>query len=80
MDRIEKAFSKLSEKERRLVKTLLSKLMADDVFGLDLQKLKGHDDIFRLRKGDLRLIYRKAGKEMFLLAIERRSEKTYRDF
>ncbi len=80
MDRIEKAFSKLSEKERRLVKTLLSKLMADDVFGLDLQKLTGHDDIFRLRKGDLRLIYRKAGRQMFLLAIERRSEKTYRDF
>jgi len=80
MDKIEKALRKLSDQERQAIKILLSRLTAGDILGLDIQKLKGHSDIFRLRKGDLRLIYRKADRNIFLLAIERRSEKTYRNF
>jgi mRNA-degrading endonuclease RelE of RelBE toxin-antitoxin system len=80
MDKIEKALNKLSDKERKLVQELLARLLKGEIFGLNIAKLKGHSDIFRLRKGDLRIIYRQTGKGIFLLAIERRSEKTYRDF
>jgi len=80
MDKIEKALSRLSEKERALVKELITRISKGDVLGLNIVKLKSHQDIFRLRKGDLRIIYRQAGKDIFLLAIERRSEKTYRNF
>ncbi|MEK7542234.1 MAG: type II toxin-antitoxin system RelE/ParE family toxin [Patescibacteria group bacterium] len=82
MDKIEKAFRKLSEKERRIVKEILLKLEKGDVSSLDAKKLKTRGDIFRVRKGDIRIIYRKgnAKQEIFILAIERRSEKTYRDF
>ena len=80
MDKIEKALNKLSDKERKLVKDLLTRLSNGNVLGLDIVRLKGHSDIFRLRKGDLRIIYRQVAKDIFLLTIERRSEKTYRDF
>lgn len=80
MDKIQKALNKLSDRERKLIKEILSRLTAGDLLGLDIQKLKGHPDIFRVRKGDLRLIYRKIGNNIILLAIERRNEKTYRDF
>ena len=80
MDKIQKALNKLSDKERKLMKEILARLNAGDILGLNIQKLKGHPDIFRLRKGDLRIIFRKIQKNIFLLAIERRSEKTYRDF
>lgn len=80
MDKIQKGLAKLSLKGRRLIKNLFAKLSAGDFLGLDIQKLKGNQDIFRLRKGNLRLIFRKVNQKIFLLAIERRNEKTYRGF
>ena len=47
--------------------------------GLGHKKLKGRDDIFRVRKGSLRIIYRTDAKgKIFVLAIERRREDTYK--
>lgn len=80
MDKIQKALNQLSDKERKLVKLILTRLHHDDVLGLDIQKLQGHKDIFRVRKAGLRIIYQKHTQSIFILAIERRSEKTYRNF
>ena len=79
MDRIEKALKKLHPWEREIIQEILSKIKRGDIQGLNIKKLKGRGDIFRARKGDIRIIYRvKAEGNMFLLAIERKSEKTYR--
>ena len=80
MDKLEKALNRLSHKEQILIKELLTRLSNDEVLGLDIVKLKARDNIFRLRKGDLRIIFRRVEKNIFVLAIERRSEKTYRNF
>jgi len=81
MDKIEKALRGLGAKKKEIVKDILYKLREDNILGLDVQKLKGHQDIFRARKGNIRIIYRKIElKNIFILAIERRSEKTYRKF
>ncbi len=77
MDAIEKALKKLTVKERGLVKAILMRLSAGKTQGLDIKKLQGRDDIFRVRNGDLRIVYRKSGGAIFVLLIERRSEKTY---
>jgi mRNA-degrading endonuclease RelE of RelBE toxin-antitoxin system len=77
MDAIQKALRKLSAKERAYVKEILAKLSADHTQGLDIKKLQGRDDIFRVRKGDIRIVYRKTGKNISILLIERRNEKTY---
>ncbi|OGL89025.1 hypothetical protein A3H75_02365 [Candidatus Uhrbacteria bacterium RIFCSPLOWO2_02_FULL_51_9] len=81
MDRIEKALDRLSTKERARVRTILAQLAQWRLYGLNMQKLHGQHDIFRIRKGDIRIIFRVTQlREIFLLAVERRSEKTYRDF
>lgn len=79
MDKIEKALQKLTEKERGRVKEVLTCLSSGKTEGLDIKKLKGREDIFRIRKSDIRIIYRLvAGGKIFILAIERRREDTYR--
>ena len=77
MDKVEKALKRLTDKEREQIKWLLRRLASGNLRGLDIMKLKGREDVFRVRKGNLRVIYRAEGKEIFILSIERRSEKTY---
>ena len=79
-DKISKELAKFSDKERKLVKEILLQLQQDDIQGLQITKLKGHQNIFRVRKGKLRIIYQQLDTSLNILAIERRSEKTYRDF
>ena len=78
MDKIQKALRKLRPKERRAVKLILQKLVNRNFSGLDLKKLKGRDDIYRIRKGSIGIIYRiTSDNQIFVLAIERRSDTTY---
>ncbi len=80
MDRITKALKKLSKKEREILKTTLNNILAKNLAGLDIKKLKGHEHIYRVRKGNLRIIYRVTpNDETTVLAIERRSDTTYHD-
>ncbi len=78
MDKIAKALKKLTPKEREAVKQVLTRLLARNTTGLDVKKLVGREDIFRVRKGDVRIIYRLTKLGIFVLAIDRRSESTYR--
>ena len=81
MDKITKALKNLSAKERELIKNILLKIKGQSLSGLDLKKLKNHDSIFRIRKGKLRIIFqKKQNSQYYILAIERRSDKTYNNF
>jgi len=78
MDVIKKALAKLTNKERTQVEAILKKLLKGNSRGLDIKKLKSRNDIFRVRKGTLRILYRTTKKEdIFILAIEKRSDTTY---
>ena len=79
VDKITKAISKFSRKEKDLVKNLLLNINNGSADNLDLKKLKGRDDIYRVRKGKIRIIYRVDGKQIYLLAIEKRSKNTYKE-
>ena len=60
------------------MKEILVKLKGQQFRGLDMKKLKGRDDIFRVRKGKIRIIYRiDSDSQIFVLAIEKRSDTTY---
>ena len=79
-DKISKELAKLSVKEKTIVAEILNQLKTDDTTGLQITKLQGHADIFRVRKGRLRIIYQIKSRQIKILVIERRSEKTYRNF
>ena len=78
MDKIDKALKRLNLKEKYQLKEVLLKVRSGGIKSLDVQKLKDRQDIFRVRKGNIRVIFRKIGKEIKILALERRTSKTYR--
>ena len=78
MDSIEKALKKLLSGERRRVKQILEYLQRGSTHALDIKKLKGRDDVFRVRMGSIRILYRMDATGIRVLAIERRNEHTYR--
>ncbi|MEK7629125.1 MAG: cytotoxic translational repressor of toxin-antitoxin stability system [Patescibacteria group bacterium] len=79
MDKISKALKKFTPKERIWVKFVLGNIQSNNFQGLDIKKLKGWDDIFRVRKGDIRIIYKLDSiKKIHILTIGRRKENTYK--
>lgn len=77
-DKIQKLLAKLTPKEREQVKLLLLRIKLDDTQGLDIKQLKGYADVLRVRKGRLRIVYRKNARQFLVVRIDRRSEKTYK--
>lgn len=79
MDKIAKALEKFNTDERNKIKTMLFKINRGVFGGLDVKKLKGHDNIFRVRKGKIRIIYRidQKNNNIYILTVERRSDNTY---
>ena len=79
VDKIEKALKKLTEKERKAIKSVLIKIQNEKTKDLDVKKLKGRDDIFRVRKGRVCVVFWKRNENISILSVERKSDKTYKD-
>ena len=79
MDKIEKLLERLTAKEKSILKELLLSISSGKVENLDIKKLKGNKNIYRARKGDFRVLFIKnSPNKISILALERRSEKTYK--
>lgn len=77
MDKIAKTLAKLCAKEKMKVKILLEKILSGNFNHVDIKKLKGRDDIYRARQGNIRIIFHKRETVIKILTIERRSDTTY---
>ena len=80
VDRIDKQLKKLSPKQRIAFQKLIEQIQAGDLQKLDVVKLIGYVDVFRVRKGEYRIIFRKLENEIKILAFEHRSDSTYKEF
>lgn len=80
MTNIEKQLRKIPGKYRERVFAAIERLMARDFSVLDRKQLRGHENIFRIRIGNYRIIYFDDGEKIILKAIRRRNESTYHDF
>ncbi len=79
MDKIDKVLAKLSEKEKKQIKQLFQKIKANDFLGLDVKKLRGYNNIYRIKKGQLRIIYQTIELDKIkLVGLSRRSENIYK--
>ena len=78
MDRAAKFLNRLLPKERLTLEEIFAKVLAHDFSGLDVKKLKGGENKFRVRKGHIRVIFRKDGDKISILSIERRVDNTYK--
>jgi mRNA-degrading endonuclease RelE of RelBE toxin-antitoxin system len=78
MERIDKILRALKTDECERVMLCVEKILADDISLLDIKKLKGQKYFYRVRTGDLRIIFTKKENDIRLVAIERRGDNTYR--
>ncbi len=78
MPPLKKLLSKFNKDDRRLLEFLIEKIVSLDWNSLNIKKLKGYQDIFRLRKERLRIIFSKSNNSIFIITIQKRSEKTYK--
>ena len=78
MDQISKALKRLSDKERKKIKSVLMKLKSGSYAGSDIKQLKDRSDIYRLRAGSIRIVFRQSEKDILILKIARRDEATYK--
>lgn len=79
MDDIEKRIRKMSPSEQEVYRSLLRRIVQNNLANLDVRKLKEVGDIFRVRVGKWRIVFtHRAGKNE-ILRLGRRNESTYRD-
>lgn len=78
MDKIGKALDKLVFKEKERIKNIIKALQLGRFNNLNIKKLKGFQDIFRVRKGKLRVVYQLLDKKIIILKIDKRKEDTYK--
>ena len=78
MDSIEKTLKKLTAKQRRELSDLLNQIQMGQLENLDVKKLVGKEYVYRVRKGDLRIIFERQKDKIHILALERRSTTTYK--
>jgi mRNA-degrading endonuclease RelE of RelBE toxin-antitoxin system len=80
MDRNQKFLKRLSDKEFNAVEKILQQILIRDTTDLDIKKLSGYRDIYRIRHGNIRIIFLDTGNYTEVLEISRRTEQTYKNF
>jgi len=78
MDKIDKALNKLVFKEKEQMKNIIKALQLGRFDNLNIKKLKGFQDVFRVRKGRLRIVYQLLDRKIIILKIDKRKKDTYK--
>lgn len=81
VDRIRKILKRLPSKQQAQLLEIIRRIKENRLTGLDIKKLQARDDVYRVRKGLFRVIFRKDSNiENAIIAVERRSDTTYNEF
>ena len=80
MNKAEKFLRELSFDERQKIKDVLTKILSGKTKGLDVKKLKGYKNLFRVRVGDIRVVFYQDGKIIGVLFIGKRGSSKYNQF
>ncbi|MEI6191224.1 MAG: hypothetical protein WCP24_02555 [bacterium] len=80
MNKIEKILAKVDSKERDSILELMYKIKSGNLQGLNIKKLEGESECFRLKKGNFRIIFSKTDTGIEIISVDRRNEKTYRNY
>lgn len=78
MNKIDKYTKKLGKNERVAILEILEQIQEGIISGLDIKKLKGYDNYFRVRKGKTRIIFHlDINGQPVIKRVERRGDNTY---
>ena len=80
-DKIRKFLKKISKKERKAISSIVSKIISRDFSGLDIKKMKGHKNLYRVRKGNIRIVFvDNNSDDPYVIFIGRRGDSDYEKF
>ena len=77
MDKSEKLLRKLSKRDRERIAIAVALIHTNNFEMLDLKKLSGTNDIYRVRVGKFRIKFQVYPSHNEILEIVRRSDNTY---
>ena len=77
MDSIGKFLKKVSADDRQKLLEAVGMIVAGTFEGLDVRKLKGYEQVFRVRVGKHRIICRQIADGYLITSIGRRNDTTY---
>lgn len=77
MKKIDKFQSKLSPKIREKVNDCLLKIKERNFENLDLKKLQGFENLYRVRIGQIRIVFSWKGNDTEIITIDNRNDNTY---
>ena len=78
MHKIDKFLKKLTRYDRAEIEKVLEKISIRDFSTLDLKKMQGERNLYRIRKGNIRIIFSLSANQIRIQSIQFRNEQTYR--
>jgi len=79
MHKIDKFLARLDANRRQKVLYIVGRIKKGDFSGLDMRKLQGSSDIYRVRIGKVRIKFVMNASGIRIFNIDNRGENTYRD-
>jgi mRNA-degrading endonuclease RelE of RelBE toxin-antitoxin system len=76
-DKIAKFLQNLPPKDLKIIKEVILLLSKNQIDNINVKKLKGSTNIYRARKGNIRIIFSKEKDVVKILQISKRDDKTY---
>lgn len=80
MDKAKKFLRKLSWAKQDQIDEMVSKIVAGKTQYLDIKKLKGHKNLFRVRVRDIRIVFSEDKGIIQILFIGKRGDSKYEQF
>ena len=75
MNEIQKFLKKLTKKERELlIKQILPQIISGEWSNLDLKKMKGKKNLYRVRQGNIRIVFLKQNEKVQILKVAFRKD------
>ncbi len=80
MDKAKKFLRKLPFVKQDQINEVVSKIVAGKIKNLDIKKLKGHKNSFRVRVGDIRIVFSQDKEVTQILFIGNRESSKYEPY
>lgn len=80
MDRTKKFLKKLPDTQQDEIDEILYKIERGEIRGLDIKKLKGHQNLYRVRVGSIRIVFSKEDGGPNVIFVGRRGDSKYSRF
>lgn len=78
MGKLQKMLRRIPKKDLPRIRDVLQQIYAKKFVELDRKKLVGYEHIYRIRVGNYRIVYFDDGENIWLKAIQKRDESTYK--